>query len=405
MQHDSEAQKALLLLVQNALWSTAKHIDEADWDTVEHLANHQGVLSMIYKGIPKGESCIPKERAKVWRAHMFTAVVNNEQLLTVQQHILEWFAEQQLDTVILKGTSSAFYYQCPDIRALGDIDLLIDPKRISEIDGLLRKHNFVPMQDDHDFHDSYHINGVVVEIHRLPSDYPESEGGLIAKQAMDCFLKEKRMVHINAAHFPTLSIPHHALMLLMHMERHLLVSGIGLRQLCDWAAYVGRLTKTQFETEVMPLIKACGLWEFAKILTRTCVDYLGLCPTEVPWCLHVGADVSSALMDIVFVSGNMGRNDGESIPRLFADREKLGSQKRTLVERFREILNERVAYHFPVADKFRFIKPFFAVYILIRYMMRSVFRKKGHRKVSHALSAAHKRQLLFDKMQLYEIKQ
>ena len=234
----NDTQKALLTLLSQALWGNGGVLVEADWEQVEELAKDQGVLPMLYRGAIKYKDIIPAERIRIWRGAMYAAVLQNEHMNQAQSEILDWLAAKGIRAAILKGASVARYYTPSDMRYLGDIDILIDQSELDRTSEVLKEHGYRLNEHDHDFHVSFVRGDVTLELHYKASVVPNGKGGQVAVKIMDQFLDEATLVSMNDMIFPALSEKHQALMLLMHMERHVIESGIGLRKLCDWAVFL-----------------------------------------------------------------------------------------------------------------------------------------------------------------------
>ena len=58
------------------------------------------------------------------------SALQNERLLIAQNAVLEAFRQANIAVAVLKGSSAARYYPQPELRALGDIDLLINKSDI-----------------------------------------------------------------------------------------------------------------------------------------------------------------------------------------------------------------------------------------------------------------------------------
>ena len=66
---------------------------------------------------------------------------SNMKFINSQQELINILGEKH-PYLILKGTSACSYYNKPILRALGDVDFLIEPKQQSEIEKLLMMTNF-----------------------------------------------------------------------------------------------------------------------------------------------------------------------------------------------------------------------------------------------------------------------
>lgn len=396
-----DSQEALLTLLSQALWGNGGALADTDWASVENAAKDQGVLPMLYRGAIKYKDAIPAERIRIWRGTMYAAVLQNDRMLEAQSEILEWLAEKDIHSVILKGSSVARYYDPSDIRYLGDIDLLVDHADLEMVSGILREHGYQAKDHPHDFHVAFVRDDVTVEVHYEASVVPSGKGGQAAKKIMSHFLEEATSASMNDARFPVLSEKHQALMLLMHKERHVIAGGIGLRQLCDWAAFLG---KQKEHDGFLPIYTECGLLLFAKVVTKACVRYLGLDSKCVSWCMDVDDELVDALMADVFRSGNMGRADQEDNSSLFTGRSMLDNHRQNAVVSLIKNLNKLANKHFPITIRHRWLLPVFWVYLPLRYIVRSMLGLRKKKNIIRMLKQSNKRFDLHKKLHLYEVK-
>jgi len=396
-----DSQRALLTLLSQALWGNGGILSEADWESVEEMAKDQGVLPLLYRGAIKYKDIIPTERIRIWRGTMYAAVLQNDHMLKAQSEILEWLWEKNIRSVILKGSSVARYYEPSDMRYLGDIDLLIDHDTLEQVSDILREHGYQAKEHEHDFHVAFVRDDVTVEVHYEASVVPGGKGGQAARKLMSHFLDEATSVSMNEVSFPALSEKHQALMLLMHKERHVIAGGIGLRQLCDWAAFVG---KQKDHDSFLTMYTDCGLLLFAKVVSKACVRYLGLDSKNASWCMDVDDDLVDALMVDVFRSGNMGKADQEKDGSLFAGRSMLDDHGQNAVVGLIVNLNKLANKHFPITIRCKWLLPVFWVYLPLRYIVRSMFGLRKKKNVIRMLQQSNKRFDLHKKLHLYEVK-
>lgn len=244
MKMSDENQNALLMLIRNALWRSPEALPDTDWDVVEKYAQDQGVLWIAYLGTKalKQSNCslqmIPKERMKNWRSALYTDAFYNDQINSVQTRLIQRLAENKIRAAILKGTSCSRCYSFPEARPLGDIDVLVDRECVTTVGEYLESQGYTKTQHEHGFHVGYYGTEATVEVHYAGTNIPDSAGGRAVAEEMRHFPDDTQMACIGKMAFPVLSDAHQALMLLLHMERHMVDSGIGLRQLCDWTVFV-----------------------------------------------------------------------------------------------------------------------------------------------------------------------
>ena len=101
-------QKALLVILKQALFSQCEQLNASDWQRIEQLANEQGVLSMLYVGASKYKDVIPAEVIREWRGIMYSNVMRNEQLNTLQTDLINQLQARKITAAVLKGLSVAW---------------------------------------------------------------------------------------------------------------------------------------------------------------------------------------------------------------------------------------------------------------------------------------------------------
>ncbi|MBE5772565.1 MAG: hypothetical protein E7337_01355 [Clostridiales bacterium] len=102
-------QKALLALVQGALFCSKEVPKEIDLTKLVDLANRQGVLSLLYLGAKRIKDQFSVDTLRSWRGDMLAGAVRNESVNAVQQEVLGLFAKHDIRSAILKGLSAARY--------------------------------------------------------------------------------------------------------------------------------------------------------------------------------------------------------------------------------------------------------------------------------------------------------
>lgn len=401
--HLDDVHATLLSIMRRSLWKSQEKLPTVDWQSVEETAQKQGVLSLLYLGVNQMDTGIPYERVRMWRGAMLAGVLRNEQLNAEQQVLLKLLNERSIRAVILKGTSVARFYPYPDARCLGDIDLLIDSSSLTTVDQILRVEGYRRVVHDHEFHISYLKGEITVEVHYAASDVPNKAGGKAAQTEMSNFLNCAHLAVLDDMEFPVLCDSHQALMQLLHMERHMMDGGIGFRQLCDWAVFVAKSDANHWCGYSVDMLKKCGLFTYASVITKTCVRYLGLDKEKTTWCLDVSDSLVDEFMLDVFRGGDMGKADVENSSDLFTNRSTLGDENQNAIKGMITTLNKLSYKSFPITKKYKILLPFCWMYLPARYIVRSFLGLRPKKNVLSAVGASNKRYSLYKKLHLYEV--
>ena len=364
----NQTEQILLGLLSRGLFNTGRTFDpeSTDWAALFQESAHHTVVPLIYDSLtPAERACIPAELAPQLQRAVITTLWQNEQIAAEQRRILALFP---FPCVILKGSSSAMNYPKPELRCAGDIDLLLSSDNIEAAQTILTAHGYTLADSENDEgHRAMHRGPYIVELHHAPSGLPKNQTGA---EIRAYFQEAENSAQLQDG-LPVLPPDRRAVLLLAHKLDHVLTSGLGLRQLCDWAVFVSHELSPALWAELTPTLKRFGLHRFGLIVTRTCADYLGLPLEQCPWCGDVPADLSQALMADLLRSGNFGRKENRYGQRLFTD-----AQSATPVVSFFRTSLRVCQEKWPPCRKYPFLLPAAPAVLLCRYFSQ---RKQGTR--------------------------
>ena len=320
--------------------------------------------------------------------------------MAAQSKLLDLMQNDGIPCAVLKGSSLAACYHNPSARALGDIDLLIPTQFVERASNILASQGFHAPKNSfaHPYHIDFYKNGVVVELHYAVSTFPASPAGVAAKQYMESWQENIRKRHIGNHTFHCLSDTHQALCLLLHMERHMTTSCIGLRQLCDWAVFLTSINPDYFANQILPKLKRCGLAEFAGVLTKTAIRYLGLNSVYGISCQAVRErDVQAMIEEILRAGSIHNRNNTEDGSSFFVDESGTESSVRVFLSKINSLSRRK----FPITKKLPFLLPLFWIYIPLRYWLRSLMGKRRRKSLLRTIAITKQRKQLYRVLNLF----
>ena len=390
---------ALLALLAHEIFDQAMDIDAStvDWSAVLAEAQCHKVTALMYPAIRSMDG-VPEAVFNKVCGTAITVATASEAMLKEQRRILDLLEARQIPCAVLKGTSVAHLYPHPELRTIGDIDILVDEENLDEACKALQADGFAPSYTA-EKHLCLQKGAVWVEMHRMVSVFPESEKGRFTKQTMTDALRHTQEAEIGGVRFPMLSGAYQIIALLAHMEQHLATSGIGLRQVCDWAVTAHAL-RNCFDGETLALLERCGLLRFARIMTRLCERYLGLPPCS--WI----TDASDALVDAMLADVLDGGNfQSQYTKRPFAavltDAYDVSEKGRnSLFRNYIRYLKKYLRQNEPWA-KSRLSLPVFGVFLPVRWGVRVLLGKRKQINLVHAVSMAREREKLLRELELY----
>ena len=221
-----------------------------------------------------------------------------------QEQLLKLFNDNHMPCVIIKGAAAAMYYPHPDLRTMGDVDVLVKREDIDKAAGIMESNGYsLTYEKDHVYHHyNYEKDRISFELHRrLPVILNSDERRLVLfEEGID----NREWHETEGFRFPTLPKTLNGLVLIFHIEQHLR-EGLGLRQIIDWMMFVNSLNKTEWQ-EMVAKLRETGMERLAFTVTAMCQKHLGL--------RHIVEEDSSypceELLDFIMEKGNFGRKAG-----------------------------------------------------------------------------------------------
>jgi hypothetical protein len=315
-----------------------------------------------------------------------------------QADMAELMREKGFGYIVIKGESSAAYYPNPELRALGDVDFLIDTSRQAEIENALMQAGYERDGMEHISHRIFRKVGAHLEMHYQVPGIPVGEKGDKVRAFLKDAVKCGECKQGGLAEFYAPCPKHHGLIILLHMQHHNLDDGLGLRHLCDWAAFVKATQNDTFwAEELLPLMKEIGIMKYASVATKLCATYLHIpCPT---WAADADDALCDGLLADVFLGGNFGRKNNERA-RSGALIAKKGEKKRGPIATMAVSLHRAVLLKYPIVKKVWILYPFIYVWKVIKNLFQMMIGKKV--SIGKMLPEAKKRQELYDKLEVFQ---
>lgn len=230
---------------------------EEEWQTLFTLAEKQALTSLLLLGLDRALSQPGATKPSVvleWiGAQQITESQNRLQNERAKQ-LTNLFAKNGFRSCVLKGQGTALYYDKPEYRQCGDIDIWVtdgegvkvnDSRCRDAILGFVRSKGLHIGHVDIKHSDIDFFKDVPVEVHFLPSwMYCPSTNRLLQK-----FFDEKaesQFANLDEKFgFAHTTIDFDLVYSMVHIYRHIFSEGIGLRQLVDYFYILQRSTEEQ----------------------------------------------------------------------------------------------------------------------------------------------------------------
>jgi hypothetical protein len=185
-----------------------------------------------------------------------------------------------IESYLLKGQGVALNYPVPAHRICGDIDIYFTPDQFEKAIKFFTSKGCEIEGDAEEAHSETVYMDFKVEIHKKSATFYTKRLQRRYNRIIDSLLaNEKVAVELDGCRVFVLPHIANAMQMLSHMLRHIIFSGLGLRQICDWVLFVRRYWMEIDKEAFVRYAKELQLWETYKAVTAIAVDYLGL-PVE-----------------------------------------------------------------------------------------------------------------------------
>lgn len=246
-------------------------------------------MSLLYQWIGEGEQ-IRQQNQRIDQ--------QCEQLFT-------WFKKRDFPNSIIKGQGVARLYPQPDLRQPGDIDIWVDGSR-EEIVNLMRS-NFIGVTyvDYVNCHAGF-FTDTEVEVHFRPTWFFNP---FVNRKVQKWINKNKteQMTHFDEQvgfNYPTVEF--NLVFSLIHIYRHVLFEGIGLRQLTDYYFILQHSTADERQ-KAFRLLRKFGVGKFVGAVMYVMQCVYGL--EESLMLSGVNEKLGKMLLDEILRGGNFGQYD------------------------------------------------------------------------------------------------
>ena len=285
---------------------------EKEWLILFELANKQSLTSVLLEGVNKLKNSSPNTNLNISQGLLLEWIgtgLQTENKNKIQnersKQLYEIFKEVGYRSCVLKGQGTAQYYDHPERRQCGDIDIWVEGDRDKILDFAKSRGCHIGHVDikhsDIDF-----FEDVPVEVHFLPSwMYCPS-----TNRKLQLFFGE--MANAQYSNFDeSLGFAHSTIVFdlvfsIVHIYRHIFSEGIGLRQLVDYYYILKRSTQIQ-RNDSCTVLSEFRMKSFIGGIMWILRDCFGL--EENGLLCPVNAKHGQFLLSEIMTAGNFGHYD------------------------------------------------------------------------------------------------
>ena len=369
--------------------------DNADDSELFEISDKHSVNMLAYESTKYLSKPLSADTYNNWIYFASRKMAMNEEVISVQKILTQILEKNNIKYFIFKGLCSAYYYNKPELRELGDIDFYIDFKGFDKADKILKSAGFNLISKNDSKHWHYQFNGVDIEMHYGFWDMPENSCTDFLNKFLKDTLNQTMRYNINNYCFNGPNPQTHSIIMIMHIINHLQRGGIGLRHLCDFAAFMMHDEFKNYENDIADLMKKGGILKTAGVVSKLCCDCFGC---DKPSCLYSeDNEICELFFNDIISSGNFGKLSEETYygSSVFTiDKSNNSGFLKSLIKFCRNAWEP--------CDKYKVLLPIAPFFVFFRYLIRMIMGKRPKISIYKFAKNGLKRADLYKNLKFYE---
>lgn len=307
---------ALMRLLRRGLWGEREELSSlslsaTQWMALYQAASRHTVEGIVYDGIQSLEpACWPPRDLMIkWTVRVDRIERQNKHMNSCIAEQVALFKKQGLDPVLLKGQGLAACYPEPLHRISGDVDWYFGRKADYQAAGKVIGQAGIPIKATAGFSSEYAWRGTAMEHHQRMFDIHNPFSFPLLKRLQERYAgPEAAPLRLAGSSVRLLSPILMAVQVNVHILKHLLSFGIGLRQLCDSARLYSVHKQAIDGQELKEIYGKLGILPWINCLHQLLVDNIGMPEDDLPFDLPAGVD-AAWMMEDIWTAGNFGFTD------------------------------------------------------------------------------------------------
>lgn len=285
----NDMQKGVIALIKSAIAEEPQplpegfSIDEAYDFIMKHKIMMLAYDGAVRCGIQKDDPAMQK----LFQSYI-KGMLHSEKQMKAVNEIYSAFDENGIDYLPLKGCNMKYLYPKPELRLMGDADILIKEEQYKKIRKVLVS---LGMKEDREsmHHYLWYNDNMLFELHTMPM--PENY-----KKFSDYYKNGWSRAHKTETNKYVYSQEDNFIFILTHFAKHFLEGGVGLRHVTDIVVYLNEFQEMNYKYIENELEKI-GIIKFYKNLMRMIENVF-----ENKSC----DETTNVILDYIFESGNWG---------------------------------------------------------------------------------------------------
>lgn len=311
---DKQLKDIFFQLLRIGLWgegslSLDRTMTDEDWNKIHRYAINHTIEGLIYDSFSfLEESQLPPQSLRLkWAVRVDQIERHFAKMENVIAEQFTAFSANGIRPILQKGQGVASYYRIPNHRISGDIDFCFENDGYAKARTFLKEKQII-FQDTAGFSLDYNFKGIHIEHHKRTFDFRSPLKKNYLKKLLKEYEGTKKHITIDGTPVRLLAPELQLLQVNVHILKHLITYGIGLRQFCDSARLYYVVSSQINNNALRDIYKRTGILKWIHLLHKLLVENLGLPIDRIPFPYPENLE-TDWMLDEVWYSGNFGFND------------------------------------------------------------------------------------------------
>ncbi len=240
---------------------------DIDWEQMVNLADIHNVSGIIYVALKNNGCTLPKEiNDKLYKSFLTTALVSAKRDAEIN-NIIKLFTDNGIWHLMSKGYLIKNYYPDPELRTMGDIDILVKEEDLEKAMNVIRENGYTISKIYYN-EVGFDKNNLHFELH----DQLNEKIGNGVNFGEYYKSKYKKAVQMEGLTY-RLAHEDHFIYTIVHTAKHFSKSGCGIRMIMDAALFINHFgtsldwkyiwdefDKIRLKSFAINIINLCKIW-------------------------------------------------------------------------------------------------------------------------------------------------
>lgn len=236
-------------------------------DELYEISKAQNLAAVVFSVIKDDENAKQSKAYKMLEDCFYDSIARYDFQSAIINEIRSLLESEKIRHVFFKGAVIKEYYPVPELRSMGDIDVLIDENNRDRVKALLMDNDFELINSNGPVYD-YKKDGALIEVHtKIVS------GKVGSVNAEEYFSNAMQYAKFDE-YCGVLEDEYHFCYLLTHIAHHFWFYGAGVKMILDLAVF--QRSKSLDYSKVFGYLNELGLEDFSKVLLTLCYKWFGV---------------------------------------------------------------------------------------------------------------------------------